>query len=387
MAADPYKALGILRDADPEEVRAAYHRAALKCHPDVFAGDPREAERLFRDVTAAYKAILRQRGQRRIGLPSKTFSPQDLAIMEMARSAMGKSVPPQKSAPPQKTAKPETISFVQFGIIMAIVSVLIGSAFLAYWTLTWEGDRHTAPEEKSSQTQLTLLDLGDGVMMKLALIPAGNFMMGSPDGEKDRVEDEGPRREVTISKPFYMGVTEVTQAQYEAVMGTNPSSFKGPENPVETVAWIDAVEFCRKLSAKTGQKVRLPTEAQWEYACRAGTKTRFGFGDDDDDLDVYAWYTANNGSKTHPVGRKKPNAWGLYDMHGNVWEWCGDWYADSYANANNRDQAGPDSGASRVLRGGSWDYNPLHCRSAYRIRGTPDFRHYDVGFRVAVDLK
>ncbi|MCY2926365.1 MAG: formylglycine-generating enzyme family protein, partial [Planctomycetota bacterium] len=198
------------------------------------------------------------------------------------------------------------------------------------------------------------LDLGNKVTMKLVLIPAGKFMMGSPETEKDRQPDEGPQHEVTISKPFYMGVYEVTQAQYEAVMGTNPSAFKGSENPVEQVSWDDAVEFCKALSAKTGKAVRLPTEPQWEYACRAGTKTRFGFGDDDTDLRDYAWFSGHSLSKTHPVGEQEPNAWGLYDMHGNVWEWCSDYYADSYANAKTTDPQGPGSGTDRVLRGGGW---------------------------------
>jgi len=196
---------------------------------------------------------------------------------------------------------------------------------------------------------------------------------------------------VTISKAFYMGVFEVTQAQYQAVIASNPSNLKGASNPVEQVCWDDAVAFCKKLSAKTGKTVRLPTEAQWEYACRAGSKTRFGYGDDDEKLGDYAWYNKNSGGKTHPVGQKKPNAFGLYDMNGNVWEWCSDWYADSYANlhagkagANNRDPVGPDSGIARVLRGGSWDNLPWYCRAACRHRGHPSDRNGGNGFRVVV---
>ncbi|MCY2930141.1 MAG: formylglycine-generating enzyme family protein [Planctomycetota bacterium] len=232
------------------------------------------------------------------------------------------------------------------------------------------------------------LELGKGVAMRLVLIPAGNFVMGSPGTEDDRLPNEGPQRVVTIIKPFYMGVfDEVTQDQYQTVMGNNPSAFKDAKNPVEQVSWNDAVEFDKKLSAKTGKKVRLPTEAQWEYACRAGTKTRFGFGDKDADLGNYAWSSANSGGRTHPVGQKKPNAWGLYDMHGNVWEWCSDWFADSYANAGTRDTQGVASGTLRVLRGGSWYGNPLFCRSARRNGNSPGSRHGSYGFRVAVDLK
>jgi formylglycine-generating enzyme required for sulfatase activity len=173
---------------------------------------------------------------------------------------------------------------------------------------------------------------------------------------------------------------------------------KGPQNPVEMVSWNDAVEFCKKLSEKTGKKVRLPTEAEWEYACRAGTTTRFNFGDRDEDLHKYGNYCDKSNTsgfswqdkqhddgydKTAPVGSLKPNAFGLYDMHGNVWEWCADWN-DLYANAKNVDPAGPASGTSRVLRGGSWVNAPQFCRSAIRIRSSPGSRRGNVGFRVVV---
>jgi formylglycine-generating enzyme required for sulfatase activity len=210
------------------------------------------------------------------------------------------------------------------------------------------------------------LDLGKGVTMKLALIRPGKFTMGSPDSEQDRRDKEGPQHEVVITKPFYMGATEVTQAQYEAVMGTNPSKYRGPTNPVENVSWEDAGEFCRKLSEKTGKAVRLPTEAEWEYACRAGTKTRFSFGDSDSDLGDYAWCGRNSGGKTNPVGRKKPNPWGLYDMHGNVGEWCADWYG-SYSIKASTDPQGAGSGDRRVSRGLSWVVaGPDRFRCAYR---------------------
>jgi formylglycine-generating enzyme required for sulfatase activity len=165
-----------------------------------------------------------------------------------------------------------------------------------------------------------------------------------------------------------MGVYTVTQAEYEQVMGKNPSKFKGPQNPVDSMTWNDATEFCKKLSVKIGKTVCLPTEARWEYACRAGTTTRFSFGDDDAEFQGYMWCAAN-AQKTHPVGQKKPNAWGLYDMHGNAGEWCSDWYTDSYANAQNEDPQGPVSGADRVLRGGHWFFPTNWCRSAKRDMG------------------
>ncbi len=193
------------------------------------------------------------------------------------------------------------------------------------------------------------LDLGGGVTMHMVLIRPGKFMMG----------EYQDRHEVTISKPFYMGVTEVTQAQYEAVMGTNPSKFKGATNPVEMVAWNDATDFCKKLSAKTRRAVRLPTEAEWEYACRAGTQTAFSFGDDPSALGEYAWYENNSKKMPHPVGQKKPNAWGLYDMYGNVWEWCADWFGD-YPKGPATDPSGPASGKLRAVRGGVVE--PWRCR-------------------------
>jgi formylglycine-generating enzyme required for sulfatase activity len=244
-----------------------------------------------------------------------------------------------------------------------------------------------ASEPKSDPSSITL-DLGKGVTMKLVLIPPGKFVMGSPDSEEGRKAEEGPQHEVTISKPFHMGVTEVTQAQYEAVMGTNPSNFKGPTNPVETVSWNDAAEFCRRLSEKKGKTFRLPTEAEREYACRAGSKTRFSFGDSDSALGDYAWYKSNSGGKTHPVGQKKPNAWGLYDMHGNVTEWCADWRGSYSSSGPSMDPQGAGSGRYRVARGGSWYFgDPGEFRCADRNRNLePAFRNSHLGFRVVVSV-
>ena len=217
--------------------------------------------------------------------------------------------------------------------------------------------------------------------------------------------------QVTLTQGFELGVYEVTQEQYEQVMGTNPSQFKGPQNPVEQVSWDEAVEFCRKLSALPAEKqagyvYRLPTEAEWEYACRAGTTTEYSSGDSDSELGDYAWYGNNSGDqqidalniwntdednyidrlsenncRTHPVGGKKPNGWGLYDMHGNVYEWCQDWYG-SYPSGSVTDPTGAASGSLRVLRGGSWFNYSDYCRSAYRSGNTPDYRYINLGFRV-----
>jgi formylglycine-generating enzyme required for sulfatase activity len=232
-----------------------------------------------------------------------------------------------------------------------------------------------------------VVELPGDVSVELEQIPAGTFKMGSPEIEADRWDDE-TLHEVTISKPFYLGKYPVTQSQWQAVMGSNPSYFKVPQRPVEQVSWEDAVEFCKRLSEKPGEResgwsYRLPTEAEWEYACRAGSQTAYSFGDDARLLKDFAWFSDNSNSQTHPVGRKKPNAWGLYDMHGNVWEWCGDWYGD-YPRGSVTDPTGPNEGPYRVGRGGSGDYGAAGCRSAFRDGPVPSVRGHDYGFRVAL---
>ena len=218
----------------------------------------------------------------------------------------------------------------------------------------------------------------NSIGMKFVLIPAGTFQMGSTTGDKD----EQPVHQVTISKPFYMGETEVTQAQWKAIMGTNPSLFQGdPNRPVEQVWWDDVQAFIRKLNEKEAVNLyRLPTEAEWEYAARAGTTTAYSFGDDASVLGQYAWYKDNAGEKTHPVAQLKPNAWGLYDMHGNVWEWVQDWYQRYSAEAVT-DPQGPTSGTHRGRRGGAWNNLDQICRSANRYSVT-GYRDDFLGFRL-----
>jgi len=225
---------------------------------------------------------------------------------------------------------------------------------------------------------LRAADLGKGIKLLLCGIPAGTFTMGcSESGWGDR------RHEVTLTQPFWLGRTEVTQGQWDAMMESRskPSFFKGKELPVEQVSWNDAQEFCRKLNAKSllpdGMQWALPTEAQWEYACRAGATGEYA-----GNLDDMAWYDINSGGTTHEVGTKKANAWGLHDMHGNVWEWCADWYGDYPAGAVT-DPVGPGSGSNRVDRGGSWINGRYCCRFACRDRGMPDSRGNLTGFRVA----
>jgi formylglycine-generating enzyme required for sulfatase activity len=229
----------------------------------------------------------------------------------------------------------------------------------------------------------------NSIGMKLVWILAGEFMMGydNPFSFYNRDSYEKPVHKVKLTKGFWMGVHEVTQSQYQAVMGNNPSCFKGDNNPVEQVSWDDAVEFCKKLSKKEGKTYTLPTEAQWEYACRAGSTTEYSFGDSESSLGDYAWHEGNSGGKTHPVGTKKANKFGLYDMYGNVSEWCLDW-SWGYPEGTSIDPEGPKSGTGlilreRVLRGGSWLYaDPMYCGSAMRYCGPPGNGDSSCGFRV-----
>ena len=227
------------------------------------------------------------------------------------------------------------------------------------------------------------LDCGDGVMLKLLLVQAGEFLMGAPEDDPDSVWGERPQHRVKITTPFYLGQYPVTQTQWQAVMGNNPSQFKGADRPVETVEWYECKKFCEELSAKTGRVVRLPTEAEWEYACRAGTTTTYSFGDSAADLKEYAWQGALNGAGTQPVGKKKPNSWRLFDMHGNVWEWCQDWYVE----AAYRSPGATSDVQARVQRGGSYYSSPSYCRCAARYWSHPAAKEGAGGLRVAVEAQ
>ena len=266
-------------------------------------------------------------------------------------------------------------------------------------------------------------EITNSIGMKLVLIPKGTFQMGSLVSEEGHEKNEH-LHEVTISKDYYLGVTEVTQGQYEKVIKTNPSYYQKEKirkksslmYPVEFVSWDDAVAFCKNLSElpeekKAGRIYRLPTEAEWEYACRAGSTTAYSFGANSKSLGDYAWFADNSGSKKldssdlsnwsknnpreyldavtsagclpHPVGEKNPNAWGLYDMHGNVLEWCSDFYG-AYPEGAVSDPSGPKEGLNRMIRGGSWISDAGKCRSAYRQGNAPGEYYSNIGFRVAL---
>jgi len=250
--------------------------------------------------------------------------------------------------------------------------------------------------ERDGKRRVLKVALAPDVTMEFVRIPTGSFLMGAPEGEKEAAEDEKPQRRVEFSRAFYLGKYEVTQAEYRAITGDSPSHFKGDLLPVENVSWDDAVAFCDKMTTKTGRKVALPTEAQWEYACRAGTTTPFHFGPE------LTGQLANcNGNfpyGTNAKGKYREttvegntflaNRWGLYNMHGNVYEWCQDYYGpyDKLSNEQNPVQLSIQHGDHRVLRGGCWRFEAHFCRAANRDWNLPTFRLNILGFRVCLPL-
>jgi len=223
----------------------------------------------------------------------------------------------------------------------------------------------------------------NSIGMKLVLLKAGNFMMGSPVTENDRDTDEGPMHSVRLSHDFYMAACLVTQEQFKTVLGWNHSRFRSPENPVEMVSKTETELFCRKLSELENRRYSLPTEAQWEYACRSGASFVYGFGNDTSQAADFAWFKNNSGNHTHPVGTKRPNAWGLYDMHGNVWEWCLDkWQEVGYTLENNVDPV-CSAGDTFVIRGGSY-FNELQALRCAKRFGYNNQRSSCVGFRIVL---
>ncbi len=274
--------------------------------------------------------------------------------------------------------------------IYNIKIILVASVWLIIFVIISQDSR--AGEDTSGKKSIT-----NSFGMKFAYIRSGSFMIGSGlspsvietkyGGDAKWYNDEWPQHEVSLTKSFYIQTTEVTQRQWMAVMGNNPSGFKncGENCPVDKVSWYDVQEFIRRLNQQEGtDKYRLPTEAEWEYACRAGSTTAFCFGNDKNVLDEYAWYNSNSRDWTHQVDQKKPNAWGLYDMHGNVWEWCQDWYSD-YSSEAVTDPTGPSSGSHRVSKGGSWRSAARFCRSAHRYGVDPGYRRPTRGFRLVKD--
>ncbi|GFO96672.1 hypothetical protein ig2599ANME_0861 [groundwater metagenome] len=278
--------------------------------------------------------------------------------------------------------KKEGISQIKY----LAVALVLGVVLIGYWVLAPGVTKSTPfpfPDPPAGQKTFT-----NSIGMEFAIVPAGEFDMGSPSNEKDRYGDEGTVHRVKIANAFYIGKYEVTQKQWRDVMGRNPSIDKGDDLPVEKVSWNDVQEFIKKLNEKEGMnKYRLPTESEWEYAARAGTTTMYSFGDDESKLGDYAWYYSNSGNKIHEVGQKKPNPWGLYDIHGNVWEWVQDMWHDNYNGAPTDGSAWEGDGSARVFRGGCWDSGAAgSLRSALRYRARPGYRDGSLGFRLVRDV-
>ena len=222
----------------------------------------------------------------------------------------------------------------------------------------------------------------NGVSFTMIPVEGGTFTMGATSEMTEPCDDEKPTHQVTLSS-YYIGETEVTQALWKAVMGSNPSNFKGDDLPVEQVSWDDCQTFISKLNALTGKRFRLPTEAEWEFAARGGNQSRHTQYSGSSRIDDVAWYKGNSGNEPHPVKTKQPNELGIYDMSGNVWEWCQDWYGD-YSSHAQTNPTGASSGSDRVLRGGDWSNSPRHCRSSNRLDPGPLLSNNGLGLRLVL---
>lgn len=333
---ESYRALGLKPGATAQEVRRAYFKLIKFFHPDRHQGSPgllRNATEETKKLNLAYERI-------RKVLAS---APRSRAASHAPKA--DHTTRPQTSGEPPTLAQPYTIP---------------------------------------------------SCAIKLNWVAPGQFKMGSPPDEAGRSDDEGPQTDVTITRGFWLGVFPVTQEEWRAIaaranLNPEPAFFRGPRLPVEQVSWNDCQTWLRELNTVEELAARLPrdfhyrlpTEAEWEFACRAGSKSRFHFGDADANLANYAWHSANANGQPHPVGEKKANAWGFHDMHGNVWEWCNDRYGPLPGRPVT-DPQGPPLGLNRLLRGGSWGVQPSRCRSAYRVWNRPDYRDYTVGFRLAL---
>ncbi|MBR4553277.1 MAG: formylglycine-generating enzyme family protein [Bacteroidaceae bacterium] len=267
------------------------------------------------------------------------------------------------------------LSFAAFTLMLAATCV----SFTACG-----GDDDDEKGDDTPKFQSETITLDGGVSFKMIAVEGGTFLMGSPESDADAYDDEKPQHEVTLSN-YYIGETEVTQELWEAVMGSNPSDFVGANLPVENVSWDDCQAFINKLNEKTGKTFRLPTEAEWEYAARGGKKSKGYTYSGSNAIGDVAWHLDNSGNTTHEVGTKQANELGIYDMSGNVWEWCQDWYGETYyENSSTTDPQGPASGTYRMLRGGSWIDFARNCRVAIRVCASPDCKDLNYGLRLVL---
>lgn len=372
-----YEILNIEANADLSSIKSAFNKLAMKYHPDRNLGDP-VAEAMMKKLNQALRTL------------------SDLKLRKEHDEYLFKNKPNTPPKSNSSTASNENAGpFNSTDLYEAIAAFTNAinlnpkdtKAYLnraaAYKALS-DQDLAMAQKTTASKKRKTkgakeeVIDLGKGVTLPLVLILAGKFQMGSDAADEDHNEDE-TKYEACISKPFYLGKYQITQEQWEVVMGYNPSKIKGPDLPVTNVSWEDCQKFINNLNADSEDVFRLPTEAEWEFACRAGTNSSFSFGDRITTVDANCDYKIR---KPIAVGSYEPNSFGLYDMHGNVFEWCNDWYG-VYPKGSASDPQGPAKGKDRVMRGGSFCVKASSVRSALRNSGAPNFQSHDLGFRIA----
>ncbi len=391
------RSLGLSSDAittiETEELEPYRQRQAkIEQYRDVFSREVAANYPLSdrdRNALKRFQAQLSLRDEDIAAIEAPILAPKQIAYdRQQAEQRQRERVQAAQSSQPipvsQTKETSSEISTTSFEFETATVSIVKQPG--------WFGSKNIVEiNRRRGRAEYFAENLGSSITLEMVKIPGGSFMMGSPDIELERYSDESPQHPVTVPS-FFMGKFAITQAQYKAVMGSNPANFKGANRPVEQVSWNDAVEFCRKLSEQTEYTYRLPSEAEWEYASRAGTTTPFYFGETiTPDLANYNGnYAYGEGVKgiyrgqTTDIGAFPPNAFGLHEMYGNVWEWCEDCWHKNYEGAPNDGRAWVTDGNSekRVLRGGSWDYNPRNCRSAARDHVVAGIRVNHIGFRV-----
>lgn len=383
---DLYEILGVSNRATELEIKRRYRFLSHAFHPDKFGSDEHRsgAEEEFKRIKEAYEVL---------------SDPVRRARFDATRSHAS-TPPPRWEQPPEaggsrsensqaRTASRGTVgraSPVLRWAILLIIGVLVSKQVWNWGTSrgVWLEADKAIGEMKFGSVAHAGKDFRNALGMDMVWVSPGKFLMGDADGKGD--PDEKPVREVRLTRGFYFGASEVTQGQWRELMGSNPSEFVGDDLPVEGVSWDKAAACCVKLTEKewaagtlpAGYEYGLPTEAQWEYGCRAGTGADYA-----GNLDEMGWYSGNSGRKTHPVKGKQRNAWGLYDMHGNVWEWCADWYGP-YEGLSTTDPTGAATGTYRVSRGGGWGLDAGYCRSALRNWNRPGNCSASIGFRVAL---
>jgi len=389
---DPLLHLQGLNPKVPEAVTAEIHRALAirrKNRPES-AAEMRRALRVAiaeadDDDDEARASREKQPREEGAGAITPTQQTVPIAIQPQTGGAKGKT---QEFHPPAPARRKSQVVLITAAVVVAGILIIATALMIRRGLQSKREDgvnpaplSQTTKPTPSQQSGQSYSENVNGVSLELLAIPAGTFMMGAPQFEMGSFRNECPQHSVSVPG-FYMSKYEITQAQWQAVMGSNPSGFRGDTRPVESVSWNEATEYCKRLSLLTGHQYRLPTEAEWEYACRAGTTGPYAGM-----LDKLAWYSANSGAQTHPVGQAQPNGFGLYDMHGNVWEWCQDVDHENYDGAPTDGSAWLRGGdqTRRVLRGGAWNNNANLLRSAYRGASISPGKADYVGFRVVAE--